>query len=94
MSPSFKKRMLRVWWRMPGDVGGDEKFSLTGVGFAQADDDGWTEAGGDDLVGLLSEVRTPRAKAPVRRLTGVTDGDFEEAWASPASWWRLSGSAR
>jgi hypothetical protein len=55
--------MLRVWWRMPGTSEATKRLA-----FADADDDGRAEAGGDDLV-RLGGGENAEAKAPVRRLT-------------------------
>ena len=54
-----------------GDVGGDERLA-----FADADDDGRAEAGGDDLVGLGGGEDAER-KGSGEALDGAADGDFE-----------------
>ena len=51
-----------------GDVGGDEVFA-----FADADDDGRAEAGGDDLVGLV-RGEDAEGEGAGEALDGAADG--------------------
>ena len=64
--------MLRVWWRMPGNVGGDEVFA-----FAYADDDGRAGARGDDLVGL-GGGEDAESEGSCEALDGAADGIFKK----------------
>ena len=55
-----------------GDVGGDEVFAV-----ADADDDGWSGAGGDDLVGLVGG-EDAEGEGSGEALDGAADGFFKE----------------
>src|ERR1700684_2321273 len=62
-SPSARKWMLRVWWRMPG-TSEARKYSPSPMPRTA----GGPQRAATSLLGSLAE-RTPMAKAPVRRLT-------------------------
>jgi hypothetical protein len=53
-----------------GDVGGEEVFAV-----ADAQDGGWAEAGGDELIGLVGG-EDPDGEGSGEALDGAADGFF------------------